>query len=357
MEILDLTLREGEQRPGRDYSVDQKVAVARDLDDLGVPLVQLGFPVGDLDVKAVTERLALDARTVGIARAIPGDVEAAVEAGVDVVDVFAPTSDRQRERLLGATPEEARESIEEACDVARDAGVAVHFSAMDGFRTDPETLNRITADLDAEYVTLADTVGARTPSGVVSTLDELDRDPADLGVHFHDDLGVATANALAAVEWGVEKVDASVGGVGERAGNTSLEQFVAAAVAEPGTPDPGVDLDRLIPTCERVLDRLDESVPESRPLLGSEVFSHESGLHTAAMLDDPATFEPFDPARFGGERHLVFGAASGRGAARGLLARADREVTDERVAALLDVLETEGPMGYEAAVDAARSVE
>jgi len=356
MDVLDLTLREGEQRLGRDYSVDQKVAVARRLDDLEVDYVQLGFPVGDPDVAVVTEHLSLDAKTVGIARAIPNDVQAAVDADVDVVDVFAPTSDLQRERLLDATLGEVRDSVEEAVGVARDAGLTVQFSAMDGFRTDPATLNHITRGLDVEYVTIADTTGARTPSGVVSTLNELERDPATLGVHFHDDLGVATANALAAVRLGVEKVDVSVGGVGERAGNTPLEQFAAAAVAEPDAPDPEIDLSQLIPTSKWVLNRLGESVPDSRPLLGDEVFSHESGLHTAAMLDDPATFEPFDPARFGGERQLVFGAASGRGAARSLLVSADREVTDERVAALLSTLEKEGPMDYDMALEAAHHV-
>lgn len=348
MNLLDLTLREGEQRPGVEYSVDEKVEAVRELDALGVDYVQIGFPVADDRTKRVCERVDLAAKTTGIARAIPRDVEAAIDADVDVVNVFAPTSTRQLEHVLGEDRESMRKSVVDATERAREHGLEVHFDAMDGFRTEPAVLDEVFAAVDADYYAIADTVGGRTPAGVVSHLESLSSDLSRVGVHFHDDLGVATANTLAAARLGVGKADVSVAGLGERAGNASLEEVVASIAVgdEPVTTD--VDESELLPRANAVLDALDEDVEPSKALLGEDVFAHESGLHTAAMLDDPCTFEPFDPERFGGERRLLFGASTGQGAARRLLERADRDPTEDRIRRLLERL---------AAVEEERSLE
>lgn len=339
MRLLDVTLREGEQRPGVQYSVDQKVAAAQELDSLGVDYIQVGFPIADSRTADVCDRIDLSASTTGIARAIPRDVEAAVDADVDVVDLFAPTSDLQLEHVLGKDREELTETVVEAADIAHDHGAEVHFTAMDGFRTQPFALDDLFAAVDAELYTIADTVGSRTPAGVINYLEALETELSRVGVHFHDDLGIGTANALAAAHLGAGKVDLSVAGLGERAGNAVLEEFVAAATLGDETIDITVDEEELIPVAHAVLDALDEDVKPGKALLGTEVFSHESGLHTAAMLDEPSTFEPFDPAQFGGERQLLFGSATGRGAARRLLEQANRKVTDERVERLLEHLD------------------
>jgi isopropylmalate/homocitrate/citramalate synthase len=340
MKLLDLTLREGEQRPGVRYTVDQKVAAARELDSLGVDYIQVGFPVADGRTAAVCDRTDLSAAITGLARSIPSDVTAAIEAGVDVVDLFAPTSDRQLDHVLGMDRNELSETVIEAADVAHEHGVEVHFSAMDGFRTEPSALDELFAAVDAELYTIADTVGSRTPAGVVAHLEALDTDRSSVGVHFHDDLGVGTANALAAARCGVGKVDLSVDGLGERAGNAALEEFVAAAIVGDESVDVAITEDELLPVTKRVLATLDESVQPEKSLLGEEVFSHESGLHTAAMLDEPSTFEPFDPAQFGGERRLLFGTATGRGAARRLLERSGGRATEERIERLVERLHT-----------------
>ena len=358
MKLLDLTLREGEQRPGVEYTADQKVGAARLLDDLGVEYLQLGFPIAGEKTRAVVERLDTEAKTTGIARAIPRDVEAALDAGVDVVDLFAPTSDAQLEAVLGAPREEMVAAVQEAAALAREGGAELHLTAMDGFRTDTAKLDDLFAAVDAEWYTIADTVGSRTPAGVTSFLNDLETDLDNVGVHFHDDLGVATANALAAGRVGAGKADVSVGGIGERAGNTATEELVAATTVGEEPFELDVEEKSLLPVAHRVLETLGEDVEPSKSLLGEEVFSHESGLHTAAMLDTPSTFEPFDPARFGGERRLLFGAKSGAGAARGLLERAGVEPTEERVEALLAELDAlEGEVGVEEAIELAESVE
>ncbi|MFW5934782.1 MAG: LeuA family protein [Halolamina sp.] len=350
MKLLDLTLREGEQRPGVEYGVDEKVAAARELDELGADYLQVGFPVAGERTRKVCERLDIDADITGLARAIPSDVDAALDAGVDVVDLFAPTSDAQLEAVLGAARESMVESVQEAAELAREGGADVQFTAMDGFRTEPGHLDDLFAAVDADWYTVADTVGSRTPAGVEQFLTDLDTDLDEIGVHFHEDLGVGTANALAAGRAGAGKVDVSVGGIGERAGNTPTEEFVAAAAVGEEPIDLAVDASSLLPVAKRVLDALGEAVEPTKPLLGAEVFSHESGLHTAAMLDEPSTFEPFDPARFGGERRLLFGGSTGASAARKLLERAGREPTDARVKALLESL---AELDEEASVDAA----
>nr|WP_159486425.1 citramalate synthase [Halorubrum sp. JWXQ-INN 858] len=367
---MDVTLREGDQQPGRDYDLDAKLEAGRALDRLGIGYLQAGFPAtGERDREAIATLAAeCDAAVVGLARALPSDVDAALDAEADVVDVFAPLGTHHLDRVLGKTREGMIESVRDALDRVDDAGATAHLSLLDAFRTDPEHVRRAFATFpDVEYVTLADTVGVRTPARVARRLSELDEhvDLSRAGVHFHDDLGVATANALVAADAGVGKADVSVAGLGERAGNVPLEELVVAtAIADddPG-PDPGpepepfgIDADGLVPVCEAVLAALEEPVPERKPVLGAEVTRHESGLHTAAMLDDPSTFEPYAPDRFGGSRELVFGVGTGRRGASRLLERAGAEPTPDAVEALLERLAANGPVTTDEAVELAAAV-
>jgi isopropylmalate/homocitrate/citramalate synthase len=359
--LRDVTIREGAQMPDRSYDVDARVAAGRALDRLGLSAVQAGFPVvGEAD-RAAIRRLATDetvsADVVALARARAEDVDAALDAAADVVEVMVPTSERQLDHVLGVSRSAALGMAEEAIERAREGGADVHLTLVDGFRTDPAALAAVFASFPSvPTITVADTVGARTPDGVRSVVAHLRNrgvDGSRLGVHFHDDLGVATANTLAAVGAGATSADVSVAALGERAGNAALERVVVADAAE-GDDDFDVDRGALIPACRTVLDALGESIDPRTPVLGETVTTHESGIHTAAMLRDPGTFEPFDPAAFGGERRLVFGAGSGRGSARALLERAGIDPTDRRVARLLDLLAERGPLD---AADASALVE
>ncbi|WP_129115690.1 LeuA family protein [Halegenticoccus tardaugens] len=358
MKLCDVTLREGDQMPGRSYSVEQKAEAGLALDRLGVDFVEAGFPAtGEKDRRAVAELAdAAEADVAAIARAVPADVEAALEAEADVISVFGPVSSLQLEHALGKTREEMLDAMRDAVDLAHSGGARVHLSLVDAFRTERRyVVDACERFSDAEYVVLADTVGVRTPRSVASTLAALGEsvDLGRVGVHFHQDLGVATANVLAAYEAGAGKADVSVASLGERAGNAALEEVVVAGTIEHGESF-GVDAARLVPACREVLSALGERVDARKPILGREVAEHESGIHTAAMLGEPGVFEPFDPADFGGERRLVFGAGTGRGGARGLLERAGFEPTDRRVESLLSALADEGPMGTDGAVALAR---
>jgi len=360
MELSDVTLREGNQIPGRDYGIEDRVEAGKLLDTLGLDFVQAGFPVtGEADREVIsTLATDLDADVIGIARAVPGDVEAALDADADVVEIFGPLGDHHLESVVGKSRSEMLDAFRTTIDRVHDAGATVHLSLLDAFRTDPDHLLKAFDSFpDVEYVNLADTVGARAPASVEKRLSALDQhiELSRVSVHFHDDLGVATANVLTADALGVGKADVSVAGLGERAGNVPLEEVVVAGVLDRGDSF-GVTEAQLMPVCEAVLETLEEPVDERKAVIGREATRHESGLHTAAMLEDPSTFEPYAPERFGGNRTLVFGSGTGRGGARGLLNRAEVEVTDDRIVDFLDRLADVGPLTTADAVALAEKV-
>lgn len=354
MLLTDVTLREGDQMPGREFSAEEKIEGGHALDSLGVPFVQPGFPATGTKDQRVVSALAetTDAEVVALARALEEDVDVAIDAGADVVETFVSVSDSHLEHLFDASREGMHAMLAHAVSHVRERGGTPHVTLADAFRTPPEQLiDALEAVPEVPYVTLADSVGARTPASVEAHLNELAGrvDLSRLGVHFHDDLGCATANALAAYRVGVGKADVSVGGLGERAGNSALEEVVVACTLD-NDDDLGIATGELVPTCRGLLETLGEAYDDRKAVIGPATVEHESGIHTAAMLSDPATLEPYDPARFGAERRLVFGPQTGKGAARKLLQRVAVEADDGTVSAYLELLAEEGPMEMEAAL-------
>lgn len=354
MLLNDVTLREGDQMPDSEYSTEQKIKAGNALDNLGVPYIQTGFPVTGAIDREATRRLTkqVSAETIGLARAITDDIDAVLEAEANIAEIILPLSDQHLDHTLGTTRDKAFMMADEAVAHAVDHGIPVHITLIDAFRTDTTHIVDFFDNFPRpEYINLADTVGARTPKTVREILTTLE-DSIDFdrtGVHFHDDLGVGTANTLTAYEIGIAKADVSVASIGERAGNTALEEVVVSGVTE-HNENFGVETERLIPVCERVLHTLDESVEPQKPVLGEAVTTHESGLHTAAMLNDPSVFEPFAPTRFGGERRLIFGSGTGRSSASILLERAGVEPTNDHVEEFLTVLDRRGPIRLDEAV-------
>jgi isopropylmalate/homocitrate/citramalate synthase len=360
MRLQDVTVREGGQMPGRSYGVEDRVAAAAALDRLGLDYVQVGFAVtGDPDAAAIDRAAsACDADVVSIARAVPRDVDASLDAGADVVEVFGPLSDLHLEHTVGKSRAEMLDAMRAAVDRVREGGATPFLTLVDAFRTPPDVVaDAVAAFDDCAFVSFADTVGNATPRSVRAFLDSVGEsvDLGRTGVHLHDDLGCATANALVAYELGVGKADVSVASLGERAGNTALEELVVAGVLDYDEGF-GLAIEELVPACRDVLSTLGESVDPRKAVLGEAVHEHESGIHVAAMLEAPSSMEPYDPTRFGGARTLVFGPETGRGGARRLLDRAGAEVTDERVERLVARLAEEGPMELDDAVSLAGEV-
>lgn len=357
MYLTDVTIREAGQLPGREYTVEQKLEAARRLDDLGLTHIQATFPAAGPVDRTVTERLSgtVDAAVVALARAREPDVRACLDAGADVVEVFGTVSDLHLEHAVGSSRAAMLEDLESAVERVLEAGAVPHVTLTDAFRTDTEHLIAAADRLaDAAVITLADTVGSKRPRAVERFLGTVTEevDPGRLGVHFHDDLGVATANVHVAAEFGVQRADVSVGSLGERAGNPALEEVVVGAVLEEDRTF-GLAVEDLIPACRGVLDALGESVEDRKAILGEAVLEHEAGIHTRAMLEEPSTFEPFDPARFGGRRRLLFGAQTGVSGAERLLERAGAPTDEATVERLREALADRGPVELETAVELA----
>lgn len=354
MLLTDVTLREGDQMPGREFTAEEKIECAQSLDDLGVPFIQPGFPVTGEKDQQVVSKLAgtTSADIVALARALQGDIDVALETDANIIEIFVSASDRHLEHLLGTSREEMLSMLSEAIEYIHDHGVTAHVTLADAFRTDHDQLVEIINTVpDVPFVSLADSVGARTPATVQEHLDGLTGhiEFEQLGVHFHDDMGCATANALAAYRAGIGKADISVAGLGERAGNSALEEVTVACTVD-YDDDLGLESDDLIPVCQNVLDTLAETYGERKAVLGEETAEHESGIHTAAMLSDPATLEPFNPELFGGQRRLVFGKPTGESSARHLLQQAGIDPDGETVDMYLDAIAAEGPLDLDEAL-------
>ncbi len=359
MHLCDVTLREGNQMPGRAYTADQKIAAGKILDNIGVGSIQAGFPItGEVDKETVsTLSEQVDASVTGLARARSDDVRAAISANADVVDIFIPISDKQLNHSLGMGQSDALDALTNVVNMCTDTETAAQLTLADAFRADISTVIKVFDRFpDIKHITLADTVGARAHHSVEKYLQTLTENVNDerIGVHFHDDMGLATANALTALNAGVGRIDVSVASLGERAGNPALEEVIVAGDMEYNQSLVAKTTD-VIPACQSIMEILDEDVAPKKAILGEEVTKHESGIHTAAMLETPDAFEPFNPAQYGGERTLIFGENTGRSGAQRLLSRAQIEPTTEQIDDFLKILAKEGPIETSEAVSLAMS--
>lgn len=342
VEFKDLTLREGSQVPGLDIPEEKGIQVLDALATLSIDRVEVSFPRAHERESWYRRADDLGLRTAALARAIPDDVDAALAVDPDGIEVIVPSSSVQLEYALGKPREAARDMLVSNVQRAFDGGVDAGVTLMDAIRADDgflATTARAAVDAGAKHVTLADTTGAGTPEVVHETVTAVANEiggEAGITIHTHDDMGVATANAAAGVAAGATSVDVTVGGIGERAGNAPLEE-VAVLLAERGD-DPAIALDKLVPVCRRIYEALGVDVPPGKPVIGDRAYRHESGMHTAAMLQEPSTYEPFNPARYGGRRELLFGIDTGRGAVRALLTDVGIEPTDEVITEHLTAL-------------------
>ncbi len=327
--LLDTTLRDGEQAAGVAFDRAAKVEIARRLAGMGVGELEIGTPaMGPAEQRTIREILALDlpSRCWGWCRCMAEDLDAAESAGLTAVSLSVPASSIHQ-AAMGKTPEWVAVTLRRTLPAARERFADVAVGLQDAGRADPawraELVARV-ADLGVARIRLADTVGTMSPSAVGAMVAEARAAApnAQIGFHGHNDLGLATANALAALSAGAAWVDVTVGGLGERAGNAALEQ-VAVAVEVACGLSLEVDTTQLAGLCERVANLAGSPIPPERPIVGERAFAHESGIHVAGLLKDRRTYEPFEPERVGrGATRLVVGKHSGTAAVRHVLARA-----------------------------------
>ena len=332
IKIFDTTLRDGEQSPGASMNLDEKMKIAHALVDLGVDIIEAGFPIaspGDFQAVQEISRSVRDATVCGLAHCNNDDIDRAWEALRQAhrprIHVFLATSAIHREFKLKMTPEEIVGRA--VAGVQRAAGYCddVEFSPEDAARTELDFLCRVVEaaiEAGATTVNIPDTVGYATPAQMGATIAALvQRVPnigqATISVHCHDDLGLAVANSLAAVENGAGQVECTINGIGERAGNCSLEEIVMTLRTRCDFyhADTRVRSQRLVPTSRLVSGITGLQVQRNKAIVGRNAFAHEAGIHQDGMLKEPTTYEIMRPEDVGLSRtDLVLGKHSGRAA-------------------------------------------
>jgi 2-isopropylmalate synthase len=332
--IFDTTLRDGEQSPGVSITLEEKLEIARALRDLRVDAIEAGFPMASV---GVFEGVRAIARTIegpmicALARCVREDIDRAFEAVRDAtlkrIHVFIATSPIHREHKLRMSREQVLATAREAVAYALSRCDDVEFSAEDASRTEPDFLAEVverTIEAGARTINLPDTVGYSVPTEMAELFRRLRTqvrglDGVTFSVHCHDDLGLAVANSLAAVEAGARQVECTINGLGERAGNCSLEEVVMAMITRRDhlRVQVGVQTRLLCPTSRLVSRITGFSVPPNKAVVGSNAFAHESGIHQHGVLANRATYEVMRPEDVGfGTSRLVLGKHSGRHALR-----------------------------------------
>lgn len=316
--IDDTTLRDGEQTAGVVFSRAEKIRIARTLDEIGVGELECGIPAmgseEQADVRALVD-LGLNARLLTWNRALISDIQASIESGVTAVDISISVSDIHIALKLRKDRHWVKEQLKRALGFAKQHGLYVSVGAEDASRADSEfllELLQISRAEGADRFRYCDTLGILDPFTTYERISYLRRQvDLPLEIHTHNDLGMATANAIAGLRAGAQFVNTTVNGLGERAGNSALEEVVMALKHACGA-EIDIDTSRLVELSQLVGQASARPVPAWKAVVGEQVFSHESGLHTDGVLKNPSNYEGFDPAEVGLQRHLVIGKHSGR---------------------------------------------
>ncbi len=317
IKIDDTTLRDGEQTAGVVFANEEKVRIARLLDEMGVHQIEVGIPAMGGDEKETIKHIAslgLNASLLAWNRAVLDDIKQSIECGVQAVAISMSASDIHIEHKLKKSRGWVLESIKKAVDLAKGHGLYVSVNAEDASRADLEFLLRFARtarECGADRLRFCDTVGILDPFDTYNVISLLKKNvDIELEMHTHNDFGMATANAMAGIKAGATYVNTTVNGLGERAGNAALEEVVMA-LKYIAHVDLGLHTERFRELSEYVAQASARTIPVWKPIVGANVFAHESGIHADGVIKNPLNYEVFTPEEVGLERQLVVGKHSG----------------------------------------------
>jgi len=346
--IYDSTLRDGEQMPGVHFTPEQKLAIARKLDEIGVHQIEAGFPaVSELEKETVKDisQLGLSAEILCLARTVQGDIDVAADCGVDMVLLFIGTSDLHMRYKLRMSREEVLNRAVTSVEYAHARGLKVSLSTEDSTRSDLEFMLQIYRACEkagAVRLGITDTLGCAGPEAISYLVRKVrEGTKVPLSAHLHNDFGLALVNSIAALNSGAQAIATTVGGIGERSGNVSLEQFVMA-VKHVYKKDIGIRTEGLTELAKMVFESAKVPLPLNQPWVGPNAFSHESGIHVAAVLNCPMTYECVDPEQVGNKRRLVLGKHSGTALVKSRLDERNIQATQDQICDMVRAIKKAG---------------
>lgn len=340
--IVDTTLRDGEQTAGVVFANREKISIAKMLCELGVDQIEAGIPVMGGDeketLKAIVD-LGLDCSIMAWNRAVIDDIKQSIDCGVDAIAISMPVSDIHIEHKLQSTREKVLEKVAQAVDFAKKNNLYVSANAEDASRADEEFLAlyaKTVKEAGADRMRFCDTVGILNPfttyEKVKRLLNEVD---IDLEMHMHNDFGMATANTLAGLMAGANYAGVTVNGLGERAGNAALEE-VAMALKHTMGCEMTLNSKGFLELSTYVAAASNRKLPLSKPIVGKNMFAHESGIHADGAYKNPRTYEAFDPEEVGLVRQIVVGKHSGTATLRKKFSEFNLELSEEQAKKLLE---------------------
>lgn len=341
--LLDTTLREGEQTPGVTFTIEEKLEIAKKLDEIGIDMIEAGDPNVSGDVKEAIRRIAkegLKAEILAHCRALIPDVENAASCEVDRIAIFLGTSKSHLQYKLKKDEDKAIELVSKAIEHAKDQGLKVRFTAEDASRTDRGFLLRIcreAQDTGADRISIPDTVGIMVPDAVRELFQDLSHElKAQLDTHCHNDLGLATANTLAGLEGGATAAHVTINGLGERSGIAPLSEVAVALKVHYGIET--VKLESL-PALSLLIERFSGIVPApNTPIIGENAFTHKAGIHVAGVLANPSTYEGFPPDLIGRQRDIIIDKYTGIHAVRSRLERLGVSLNENQLTSVVQAI-------------------
>ncbi len=343
VKIFDTTLRDGEQAPGIALSSDDKVRIAAALDDLGVDIIEAGFAASSKSEKNTLKRIAgsrLDAQVCSLARSVTADIDAVLDTGLDFIHTFIATSDLHMKYKLKMTPEQVKERAVQTVEYAKDHGLNVQFSCEDATRSNLDFMKDVliaVQDVHVDSINIPDTVGVITPKAMAYLISEIKKVvKVPIAVHCHNDMGLALANTISAVEAGATICHVCLNGIGERTGNASLEELALNLFANYGVET--IDLSKIGQTSKLVERITGFPMAYNKPIVGRNAFAHESGIHVHGVMSNTATYEPFLPELVGVDRHIVIGKHSGVHSVQGRLEVLGIEFPEEQMDGLMTAI-------------------